>query len=160
MFVAVPVGTNRFKTQGADYNFVHGGATLQEIVIPVVHSALKRTDVKRKVDITMITRTFTIVSSRLKVQLLQSEAISAEVKEREICCAIYCNDKKVSNDVVLTLNSTDAEVLQNRMYEINLTLNQAVSSGLLQFRIYDKEDMLNPLVKETVTNNTLIEQDF
>lgn len=160
LFVAVPIGTNRFKTQGADYNFVHGGATLQEIVIPVVHSALKRTDVKRKVDITMITRTFSIVSSRLKVQLLQSEAISAEVKEREICCAIYCNDKKVSNDVVLTLNSTDAEVLQNRMYEINLTLNQAVSSGLLQFRIYDKEDMLNPLVKETVTNNTLIEQDF
>jgi hypothetical protein len=85
LFVAVPIGTNRFKTQGADYNFVHGGATLQEIVIPVVHSALKRTDVKRKVDITMITRTFSIVSSRLKVQLLQSEAISAEVKEREIC---------------------------------------------------------------------------
>ena len=82
------------------------------------------------------------------------------MKEREVCCAIYCNDEKVSNDVVLTLASTDADVPQNRMYEAAFILNKDVSSGILQLRIYDKDDMLNPLIKETVTNNTLIEQYF
>ncbi|MEE1365246.1 MAG: PglZ domain-containing protein [Muribaculaceae bacterium] len=160
VMVAVPVGTNRFKVQGADYNFVHGGASLQEVIIPVVHSSLKRTDVKRKVDITLLTRNLSIVSSRLKVQLFQNDAVSAEIKARDIIVAIYCNDEKVTNDMVLSIDSTDAEVMQNRLYDINLTLNQNVSSGILQFRVYDKEDLLNPLIKETVTNNTLIEQDF
>ena len=91
---------------------------------------------------------------------MQKDAISIDVKERDVCCAIYCNDEKVSNEVILTLDSTDAEVPQNRMYEINLVLNREVSSGILQLRIYDREDMLNPLLKETVTNNTIIPQDF
>ena len=160
VYVAVPIGTNRFKVQGAEYNFVHGGATLQEVIIPVIHSSMKRTDVKRKVDVTLLSRSLSIVSSRLKVLLLQNDAISIDVKEREVCCAIYCNDEKVSNDVVLTLDSTDADVPQNRMYEAAFILNKDVSSGILQLRIYDKDDMLNPLIKETVTNNTLIEQDF
>ena len=160
VMVAVPIGTNRFKVQGADYEFVHGGASLQEVIIPVVHSSLKRSDVKRKVDITLLTRNLSIVSSRLKVQLLQNEAVSAEVKSREICCAIYCNDEKISQEVVKTIDSNDADVLQNRVFEINLMLNKNVTSGILQFRVYDTEDMLNPLIKETVTNNTLIEQDF
>lgn len=160
VMVAVPVGTNRFKVQGGEYNFVHGGASLQEVIVPVVHSTLKRVDVKRKVDITLLTRNLSIVSSRLKVQILQNEAVSADIKAREIVAAIYCNEEKVTNDLFLTIDSTDAEVLQNRLYEINLILNRSVTSGILQLRVYDREDMLNPLIKETVTNNTLIEQDF
>ena len=159
VYVAVPIGTNRFKVQGAEYNFVHGGATLQEIIIPVVHSSMKRTDAKRKVDITLLTRSLSIVSSRLKVVVLQNDPISIEVKERDICCAIYCNDEKVSNEVQLTIDST-SDVPQNRVNEITLMLNREVSSGILQLRIYDREDVLNPLVKETVTNNTIIPQDF
>lgn len=160
LYVAVPVGTNRFKVQGADYNFVHGGAALQEVIIPVVHSTYNKTEEKRKVNITLLTQSLSVVSSRLRIQILQDEAVSADVKPREIVCNIYCNDTKVTNDTIITLDSTDAEVLQNRVKELSLTLNQVVSSGILQLRIYDTEDMLNPLVKKPVTNNTLIEQDF
>ena len=160
LFVAVPVGTNRFKVQGADYNFVHGGAALQEVIIPVVHSTYNRSEEKRKVNITLLTQSLSIVSSRLRIQILQDEAVSADIKPREIVCNIYCNDAKVTNDTIITLDSTDADVLQNRVKELSLTLNQSVSSGILQLRIYDTEDMLNPLVKKPVTNNTLIEQDF
>ncbi|WP_406542698.1 BREX-1 system phosphatase PglZ type A [Clostridium ljungdahlii] len=35
-YVTVPRGSNRFKVQGEGANFVHGGATLQEIVVPVI----------------------------------------------------------------------------------------------------------------------------
>ena len=160
LFVAVPVGTNRFKVQGADYNFVHGGAALQEVIIPVVHSTYNRSEEKRKVNITLLTQSLSIVSSRLRIQILQDEAVSADIKPREIVCNIYCNDAKVTNDTIITLDSTDADVLQNRVKELSLTLNQSVSSGILQLRIYDTEDMLNPLIKKPVTNNTLIEQDF
>ena len=31
---------------------------------------------------------------------------------------------------------------------------------MLQLRVYDEEDCLNPLIREVVKNNTMIEQDF
>ena len=60
----------------------------------------------------------------------------------------------------LTLNSTDAVNLNNRIYEVTLNLNKSVSAGMLQLRVYDANDKLNPLIRETVKNNTMIEQDF
>ena len=46
--VAVPVGANRFAVQGGGYNFSHGGASLQEMVIPVVRSNYRHDDTKGK----------------------------------------------------------------------------------------------------------------
>ena len=76
-------------------------------------------------------------------------------------CAIYQGDKIVSNEITITLDSTEPEP-SNRIQVITLLLNQSVAPGLLQLRIYDAKDdkRLNPLVKETVKNNTIIEQDF
>ena len=50
--------------------------------------------------------------------------------------------------------------MNNRVYEVVLTLNHSVASGMLQLRVYDEEDRLNSLIKEVVKNNTMIEQDF
>lgn len=60
----------------------------------------------------------------------------------------------------MTLNSTDATNLNNRVFEVTLNLNKSVNASMLQLRIYDVDDKLNPLVRETVKNNTMIEQDF
>ena len=60
----------------------------------------------------------------------------------------------------VTLNSTDATNLNNRLFEVTLNLNKSVNTSMLQLRIYDIDDKLNPLVRETVKNNTMIEQDF
>jgi len=43
---------------------------------------------------------------------------------------------------------------------VELTLNKPTDANILQLRIYDVDDELNPLIKENVKNNTLIEQDF
>jgi hypothetical protein len=39
-------------------------------------------------------------------------------------------------------------------------LNQQVSASVLELRIYDVEDHLNPLIRETVKNSTMIDMDF
>ena len=57
------------------------------------------------------------------------------------------------------LDKTDAS-LDNRKYLIDLTLNRNVDAKVLQLKIFDANDELNPLCKENVTNNTLIENDF
>ena len=157
--IAVPLGTNRLAAPGG-YNFAHGGATLQEMIIPVIHSKLRKVDKTEKVNVALMNPSLSMVSSRLKFQLIQSEAVSMNVKERTIVCGVYNGDDLVTQSKTLTLNSTDAQNLNNRVYDITLILTKSISAAMLQLRIYDEEDMLNPLIRETVKNNTMIEQDF
>lgn len=158
-YVAVPIGTNRMAASGG-YNFAHGGATLQEMIIPVIHSIQKRKEKSEKVGVSLMNHNLNMVSSQLKFQIIQTEAVSMTVMERKIVCCIYNGDEPVTMEKELTLNSTDTENLNNRVYELTLNLIKSISSNMLQLRIYDVEDKLNPLLKETVKNNTIIEQDF
>ncbi len=157
--VAVPVGTNRLAAAGG-YNFAHGGASLQEMIIPVIKSQQKRVNKTEKVGVALMNHNLNMVSSRLKFHLIQSEAVSMSVMERKVVCCIYNGDDPVTQEKELTLNSTDAVNLNNRVYEVTLNLSKSVSASMLQLRICDVDDRLNPLVRETVKNNTIIEQDF
>lgn len=159
VFVAVPLGTNRLAAPGG-YNFAHGGATLQELIIPVINSHRKGVEKTEKVGVSLMSHNLNMVSSRLKLQIIQSEAVTVAMMERKIVCAIYNGDVQVTAEQTLTLNSTDAININNRIYELTFTLNQHVDASVLQLRIYDEDDRLNPLIRETVKNNTMIDIDF
>ena len=130
------------------------------MIIPVIHSVLKRKEKTEKVGVSLMNHNLSMVSSQLKFQLIQTEAVSMTVMERKVVCCIYNGDDPVTMKKELTLNSTDGENLNNRVYELSLNLNKSVSSSMLQLRVYDVEDPLNPIIKENVKNNTLIETDF
>ena len=68
VFVAVPEGTNRLAAPGG-YNFAHGGATLQELIVPVIHSVLKRLDKTDKVNVVLLSNKLNMVNSRVKFTL-------------------------------------------------------------------------------------------
>lgn len=159
VYIGVPMGTNRLAASGG-YSFAHGGATLQEMLIPVIHSSQKRSDKTNKVGVALVDHNLVMVSSRVKFQLIQSEAVSMTVVERKVVCQVYQGDIPVTGEQTITLDSADTTNLNNRVYEVVLTLNHSVPSGMLQLRVYDEEDRLNPLIKEVVKNNTMIEQDF
>lgn len=158
VYVAVPTGTNRFAATGG-YQFAHGGASLQELIVPVIFSKFKKDDTKEKTRVLLMNKNLSMVSSRVRFQLIQAEAVSMEVQSRTIVCGIYNNDELLTTEKYLTLDKDDEDA-QNRFFEVELTLNKPTDANILQLRIYDIDDELNPLIKETVKNNTLIEQDF
>ena len=162
VIVAVPSGTNRFNAPGGGYSFTHGGASLQEMIIPVIRSRQKRTDKTEKVGVTLISRDLKMVSSRLKIQIIQSEPVSMTMQERTLLCGVYANGELVTTMKEVKLDSSDSVNPANRIYDIELTLNKSANTNIMQLRIYDKDDtsFLNPLIKESVRNNTIIEQDF
>lgn len=160
VYVAAPCGTNRIATQGGGYQFAHGGMTLEEVIVPIVICRYQRTnEAKSKVGVALVSKNLSVVSSSLKIALVQSEAVDATHQGRMIVCALYAGEHPVTSQTTLTLQSADEELTATRMFNLTLTLNTVVSSGNLELRIYDKEDQLNPLIQQTVINQTLIERD-
>ena len=161
VFVAVPQGTNRLAAPSGGYMFTHGGASMQEIIIPVITSRQERADNKQPVGVMVLDRKLSMQASRLRFKLLQTEAVSMDMKERIVRVALYYNDEPVTPIKDIVLDKT-APSLDNRKIQVDLTLNRNVDAKVLQLKVFDASDeqMLNPIIKENVTNNTLIENDF
>ena len=96
----------------------------------------------------------TMVSSRLKFQLIQSEAVSMTVTERKVICQLFHGEEPVSVEKLLTLNSPDAVNINNRVYEVTMTLSKSVSGSMLELRIYDEDDAgrLNPIILDSLVS--------
>ena len=148
VYVAVPDGTNRMAAPG--------------LLIPMMFSTLKRKDTKVKVGVSVLEANLRMTSSRLKFTVIQSEAISEDLQERTVQCAVFVGNDQVTAWKDVTLNSSDEENVNNRLTRVELMLNVQTDANLMELRIYDKDDdsKLNPLVKKAVINKTLIEQDF
>ncbi len=158
-YVSVPVGTNRVAAPGG-YKFAHGGASLQELIIPVIRCKLRRGNVDDlpTVGAKIMDCTGRIESSTLLFSVLQTETVSNDFKKRTVQCAIFENNKMVSRECSVELSSTDPDP-NHRTFPVRLTLNGSTSSGLLELRVWDKADEFNPLDTKKLTNNTLIERD-
>jgi len=107
--VLIPKGTKRLKLQGSGSRFVHGGATLQEIVVPVI--SVNYTDSGkssvRPVPVKIQQKSPNITTGILAVEVHQSEPITDKVQARELRAGIYLpnDDKPLSNQVMLKFNS-------------------------------------------------------
>ena len=61
--VLIPKGANRLRHSGGGSRYVHGGASLQEVVVPVLHVSKKRKDTVSHVEVDAIRPTVNVISS-------------------------------------------------------------------------------------------------
>lgn len=161
VFVTIPFSVNRYRKQGVGHQFVHGGGSLQEVVVPVIESSRKREEVVTKVKPSLINKgELKVVSNVLRINLLQETKVSRMEKELSISTGLYNNNTLVSNEIISTLNST-SDTPTERAVRIELTLSSDTpKNAFLKLKVFDVEDILNPLIEERVQNNTLIQSDF
>lgn len=125
IFVNVPRGEIRFAKQGAGSNYVHGGASLQEIIIPVIKlksSKNQGKNIENKVDVELQTTTKKITTNEPYITFFQKDRVDEKKLPRTL--KVYLEDEegnKVSSEVLIIAdsNSQDAE---NRLYKVKLTL--------------------------------------
>lgn len=157
-FVTVPIGAIRVKAKGSSYRYAHGGASLQEMVIPLINSRRKEGVNKEKVNVQILGQRLNMVSSRLKFKIIQAEAVDMNTMARTVVCAVYDGETPVTAEKEVILGS-ESDDFNKRIFEVELTLNKSVANRILTLRIYDSSDRLNVLAKANVTNSTIIEQD-
>ncbi|MFW6237699.1 MAG: BREX-1 system phosphatase PglZ type A, partial [Halanaerobiales bacterium] len=124
--VVVPRGVNTFQTSGPGYNYVHGGASLQEIVIPVIRFKNDRSDSDKneikKVDVKLTNISRKITNSIFTLEFFQTEKVAEKVVPRRL--KIYFVDKegnKITNENVVIADSS-SEKPEDRTYKEKFTL--------------------------------------
>lgn len=101
--IHVPYGYDIFSTQGGGMQYQHGGASLQELVVPVVEVSFERYKVKKnKVDVELYTAINKITSFISYLDFLQDEKVTDTRLSRTVQCWIEDGEgNKISNTVII-----------------------------------------------------------
>lgn len=124
--VIAPWGYDLFKTQGNGIQYVHGGTSLQETIVPLIHvSELRsRVDVQvaRPVSVMLKSITRKITNRSFTLEFEQMEKV--EENKHAITCETFIVDEsgeKVSNEYKFVANSSNDD-LETRVSKIRFTL--------------------------------------
>ena len=141
----IPKGANRFHFVGGA-RFIHGGAMLQEIVVPVVTvrhikgKAVKDTRT-RAVAVEVLGSNHKITTARHRFELLQMEPVSERVKPVTLKIAVYEGDEAVTNIETITCDSA-SEIMDARKKSLTL---------ILRDREYNKKTTYNLVLRDVGT---------
>jgi uncharacterized protein (TIGR02687 family) len=95
----IPKSINRLRRQGSGSRFVHGGATLQEIVVPVVKINKKRQSDTSAVEVEIIgSSNQLITSSQISVRFYQVAAVTEKTQARTLRAGIYAQSGELISD--------------------------------------------------------------
>ncbi len=97
--VLIPNSINRLRVRGSGSRFVHGGASLQEIVIPVIRVGKQReADVKQVEVQIIVSGRSQITSGQTAVIFYQAQPVSEKMQVRELVAGIYTTDDILISD--------------------------------------------------------------
>lgn len=107
----VPKGANRFHFAGGA-RYIHGGAMLQEVVIPIVTvKGLRGVEKPTKVNISLLGTVKKIVNNMQRFEFIQTEAVSEKVRPVTISASLRDDaDQLISNEVTLTFDSASDQM--------------------------------------------------
>jgi uncharacterized protein (TIGR02687 family) len=164
-FAVIPRGTLRFAIQGAGCQFVHGGASLQEICVPLItyhHKRATKDDegIARKVSVQVSARERRVTNNRFSLTLVQSEAVEGRWRSRQITVALYSSDSNtpITDVKKIELSSTSPHPSE-RENAVRLTIATSNPPTRALLIIRDADDD-SELVREDWTISLSIANDF
>ena len=99
MEVQVPKSINRLRLKGSGSRFVHGGASLQEVVIPVLKVNKKRQSDVSAVEVDILRGASSVITSgQLAVTLYQSGPVTEKIQPRLLRAGIYTQAGELISD--------------------------------------------------------------
>jgi hypothetical protein len=95
----VPKSINRLRLKGSGSRFVHGGATLQEAVVPVLRINKSRQSDTSQVEVEITASTSQVITSgQISVRLYQVDAATEKARPRRLRAGIYSATGELISD--------------------------------------------------------------
>jgi uncharacterized protein (TIGR02687 family) len=97
--VQIPKSINRLRLKGSGSRFVHGGASLQEVVIPIIKINKKRQSDISAVEVDILRGASSVITSgQLAVVLYQAQPVTDKVQPRILRAGIYTQSGDLISD--------------------------------------------------------------
>lgn len=143
IFVTIPIGADIIKMPGGGQNYVHGGSSLQEMIVPVIKvNTFKGKQDTGLVNVELSSFHHRVTGIEVKLDFMQMEPVSDTVKPRRLqAFFVDADGAKISFPVPITANikSVDAK---DRLIQEKFTLKSGRYSKDQEyfFVIADQDD--------------------
>ncbi|MGL1038332.1 BREX-1 system phosphatase PglZ type A [Vibrio vulnificus] len=126
----VPKGIQRLRLSGSGSRFVHGGASLQEVIIPIISINKKRSSDIRMVEVDVIRSGSSVITSgQIAVTLYQEEAVTEKTQPRTLRLGIYTESGTLVSDCHTVNLDLTSENPREREMKLRFLLNQEADSA-------------------------------
>jgi uncharacterized protein (TIGR02687 family) len=121
----IPHGTSRFHFVGGA-RFIHGGAMLQEVVVPLItvneiEGKSKAATQTKQVEVILVGQNHKVTTSRHRFQVIQAEPVSDRIKPVTLKIGIFDGETPVTELAKETFNS-GSDSMADRTRYVALTL--------------------------------------
>ncbi|MCM3255569.1 BREX-1 system phosphatase PglZ type A [Priestia aryabhattai] len=123
----VPKATVRFKIQGSGVNFVHGGASLQEVVVPLIkYKNIRRGQTNSreivKVDIKLTNTIRKITNSLFHLSFFQMEKVEEKIIPRTVIIYMTDEDGAVISNEETIIGDRTSDNPEERTFKLRFAL--------------------------------------
>ena len=126
--VQIPNSIQRIVQPGAGFQFVHGGASLQEVVVPVISINKGRSDTVEPVNVEIHPESDKITTGQVVVKLYQSTKVEPNRPARRLRAGLYFGEQLISDEQEMTFDSDSAEG-RDRFQSVTLLLSRDADSA-------------------------------
>lgn len=123
LYVTTPIGADIFKVAGGGQNYVHGGSSLQEMLIPVIELTTNTRAVAYDyVDVILTTVNRKVTNLITYFDFIQTEKVTDTMKARSLVAYFTTEEgEKISFDVPIVANSRE-DAPEKRTFHEKFTL--------------------------------------
>ena len=117
--VSYPISSNVFKTPGAGQNYVHGGSSPQEMIVPVVNIKMEKGHMETtNVQISLVSMVQKITNLITTMDFIQSDPVSDTVKAATYKMVFMSEDgERISNENIYVADSREPDS-QKRIFRM------------------------------------------
>ncbi|MEA5083613.1 MAG: BREX-1 system phosphatase PglZ type A [Lachnospiraceae bacterium] len=160
--VSFPIGSDIFKVPGGGLNFVHGGASLQEVLIPVIDVRTNKYYTETKaVSISLVSLVNKITNLTTNLDFIQSDAVTAVNKETIYKVFFISDDnEKISNDNIYVADKKDTDA-SKRIFRLKFSFkNKQYDKNRKYYLVaYDEKNALE-VIRHEVQMDLAFVDDF
>ena len=139
--VSYPVSSNVFKVAGGGANYVHGGSSPQEMLVPVLDIKMERGRMEiQNAKIELVSTISKITNLITFLEFIQSEAVSDVVKPATYRIYFISEDnEKISNEVTYVADNRDEDI-HKRKFRVKFTFKDKTYDKNKQYYlvVYDE----------------------
>lgn len=160
--VSFPLSHNVFKAPGGGLNYVHGGSSPQELIIPVLEVYAQKGHVEtQNAEIKVVTMLNKITSLITSMEFVQSAAVSDTVKA--VNYSLYFEDEngtKITSVENYTADSREQDTAK-RIFKVRFVFkNQSYDAGKKYYLIIMNQDTNIELSRQEIRIDVAFAGDF